>query len=143
MMESINGFKDEYRFLSNMYLLPRAICLNGYTFYTSEAYYQAMKTTDKALRLKIVDMNPYESKRFAKKLELRPDWDDIKLKVMLQVVRAKFKLPEMAEMLLATGDAYIEETNHWNDTFWGVCKGIGENNLGKILMQVRGELNNV
>lgn len=142
-MKAISGFKDGYRFLSNMYLLPRAIRLNGYVFYTSEAYYQAMKTTDKELRLKILEMNPYESRRFAKKIELRPDWDDIKLKVMLQVVRVKFKLPEMAEMLLATGDAYIEETNYWNDTFWGVCKGVGENNLGKILMRVRGELNNV
>jgi hypothetical protein len=29
------------------------------------------------------------------------------------------------------------EGNTWGDTFWGVCNGVGENNLGKTLMNVR------
>ena len=33
------------------------------------------------------------------------------------------------------------EGNTWNDTFWGVCNGQGQNWLGKILMLVRSELN--
>ncbi len=33
------------------------------------------------------------------------------------------------------------EGNHWNDTFWGICNGNGENNLGKILMKIRHEIN--
>ena len=43
----------------------------------------------------------------------------------------------LREMLLETGDKYIEETNYWKDTYWGVCDGIGENNLGKIIMATR------
>jgi len=33
--------------------------------------------------------------------------------------------------LLSTGNCEIQEGNYWGDTFWGVCKGKGENNLGK------------
>lgn len=34
----------------------------------------------------------------------------------------------------------IVEENSWRDTYWGVCKGVGENHLGKILMKIRDEL---
>ena len=30
----------------------------------------------------------------------------------------------------------IVEDNYWNDTFWGMCKGKGNNILGKILMNI-------
>ena len=60
---------------------------------------------------------------------------------MYTVVTSKFKHnPRLLTKLLATGDAHIEEGNYWNDTYWGVCKGEGYNHLGRILMQVRGEL---
>jgi predicted NAD-dependent protein-ADP-ribosyltransferase YbiA (DUF1768 family) len=42
--------------------------------------------------------------------------------------------------LLETGDAELVEGNWWDDTFWGVCNGVGQNNLGKILMDTRREL---
>jgi predicted NAD-dependent protein-ADP-ribosyltransferase YbiA (DUF1768 family) len=38
----------------------------------------------------------------------------------------------------------MEETNWWGDKFWGVHRtslseqGVGENNLGKLLMDIRG-----
>ena len=57
-------------------------------------------------------------------------------------VKAKFsKNPILKAKLLATGDAELIEGNWWNDTYWGVCKGVGKNKLGKILMRVRDELN--
>ena len=43
-------------------------------------------------------------------------------------------------MLLATGEEYLVEGNTWGDKYWGVCGGIGLNHLGKLLMQVRDEL---
>ena len=52
----------------------------------------------------------------------------------------KFSIPKFKKLLLATGDRYIEETNTWGDTFWGVCNGKGENNLGKIIMKIRDTL---
>ena len=47
-----------------------------------------------------------------------------------------------AEQLLATGQKIIIEGNRWGDTCWGVDirTGEGENRLGKILMKIRGEL---
>uniref|UniRef100_UPI00345E83CD NADAR domain-containing protein n=1 Tax=uncultured Duncaniella sp. TaxID=2768039 RepID=UPI00345E83CD len=50
--------------------------------------------------------------------------------------------PALAEKLIATGDAELVEGNYWHDTVWGVCDGVGENHLGKILMRVREELKN-
>jgi len=55
-------------------------------------------------------------------------------------MRQKFKQPELKAKLLATGDAELIEGNHWGDIVWGVCRGKGENRLGKILMKVREEL---
>jgi predicted NAD-dependent protein-ADP-ribosyltransferase YbiA (DUF1768 family) len=49
----------------------------------------------------------------------------------------KYQDPVLRSKLLATDDAYLEETNGWFDRFWGVCLGTGHNHLGKILMKVR------
>ena len=74
------------------------------------------------------------------KCSLRDDWEDIKLYVMYRIVRRKFlENHDLAEKLIKT-EGLIEEGNHWGDQFWGVCRGKGENHLGKILMQVRAEI---
>ena len=63
-----------------------------------------------------------------------------------EIERAKFAVPELGEMLLSTGDAYLEEGNHWHDNRWGHCtcdkckNKTAQNLLGNILMQVRTEL---
>lgn len=54
----------------------------------------------------------------------------------------KFAIPELKEMLLATGDEELVEGNYWHDTIWGVCDGVGENHLGKMLMEIREDLRN-
>lgn len=79
------------------------------------------------------------------KVELRSDWEEVKLDVMRDVVFAKFfQNPELAKRLLATGGSNLIEGNNWHDTFWGVDSetGEGQNNLGKILMEIRAELKN-
>jgi hypothetical protein len=49
--------------------------------------------------------------------------------------------PDIAEMLMATEGFELVEYAPWGDTFWGVGKDHeGKNNLGKILMKIRGEL---
>lgn len=64
----------------------------------------------------------------------------MKLGVMLELVQKKFHPIFMQNRLLATDNAELVEGNYWGDRFWGVCKGEGENHLGKILMRVRKEL---
>ena len=47
---------------------------------------------------------------------------------------------DLQERLLATGDAILIEGNTWNDTYWGVCNGVGKNTLGQLLMKIREEI---
>ena len=42
--------------------------------------------------------------------------------------------------LLGDKHKAYEETNHWNDTYWGVCNGVGQNMLGRMLMFIRDNL---
>ena len=57
---------------------------------------------------------------------------------MRDLLAQKFAVhTQLAQMLLLTGDALLVEGNTWNDTFWGVCAGVGHNNLGLLLMQQR------
>lgn len=58
---------------------------------------------------------------------------------MEQILRVKFSDPTLRKLLLDTGNAKLIEGNTWNDTFWGVCRGKGQNNLGLILQKLRAE----
>ena len=81
---------------------------------------------------------PEVAKHLGRKVELRWDWEEVKDEVMLYLVQKKFFTKDVyLRMLLATKDAKLIEGNTWGDTYWGVCNGKGQNELGKILMQVR------
>jgi ribA/ribD-fused uncharacterized protein len=133
----IDSFKGEYRWLSNFYLAE--VVLDGFVYPSSEHAYQAAKTLNLEERRAILSMSVSEAKKAGRKVTLRSDWEDIKLDVMLRLLRQKFAHPELRSKLVATGDAELVEGNWWNDTFWGVCRGVGQNNLGKLLMVVREE----
>jgi len=140
----IRGFSEEYRWLSNFYeVIP--FVHDGIEYKTTENFYQAMKTLDKNLRIHIAGLTPGQAKRFGnpenKKIVLREDWLDVKYHVMEFALRQKFSQDKFKDFLLSTRDIYIEETNTWNDIFWGCTpEGEGENNLGKLVMQLRKEL---
>jgi ribA/ribD-fused uncharacterized protein len=137
----IETFRGEYSFLSNFQYLEKP--LHGYP--TVEHFYQAMKTLDSDERDYIKNHPSKGLKTAASQMTLREDWEVIKLDVMLYGLRFKFSdnNPVLKSKLIATGDLHIQEGNWWNDKFWGVClkTGVGENHLGKLLMQVRGEVN--
>lgn len=140
-MEKINEFRKDYFFLSNFYKVP--VEYKGLTYSTSEAAFQAQKCKNEADKAAFTSMTPDEAKQYGRKIELRPDWEQVKFTFMKEIVYAKFSQNEnIRERLLATGDAYLEEGNTWGDQIWGTVDGIGENNLGKILMEVRAELQN-
>ena len=108
-------------------------------FPCTETAYQAAKTLDMDLRRKISQMTPFEAVELSKSggISVRAGWDDVKYSVMQNLVWQKFQHPELKKMLLATKNKKLIEGNTWGDVYWGVCDGVGENNLGKILMETR------
>ena len=54
----------------------------------------------------------------------------------------KFNQEPYKSKLLNTENEFIQEGNMWNDKFWGVClkTGKGENNLGRMIMDIRTKL---
>jgi N-glycosidase YbiA len=133
---------DEYGEFSNFAHFP--IQLDGKIWPTSEHYFQAQKFTDVAYREKIRKAGtPMIAARLGRdrSRKLRRDWESAKVGVMRIVVKAKFtQHPELTALLLSTGDAKIVEHTE-NDDYWGDGgDGSGKNMLGRILMQLREEL---
>lgn len=105
---------------------------------TVENAFQAAKCLHEKDRAQFATLTPGQAKRLGRKVEMRPDWNGTRLGVMRDLVLQKFRNhAELQEKLLATDDATLVEGNQWHDTFWGVCNGVGQNNLGQILMDTR------
>lgn len=139
---AIRSFRGLYAFLSNFY--ASEVTYEGITYQNSEAAFQACKSLDNAERLKFANLDPSSAKRLGRRVALRADWEDVKYNIMKGVVKAKFEQnSDLADWLIATGDAYLEEGNTWGDRTWGTVNGVGKNYLGKILMEVRDELRNL
>lgn len=136
----VKGFFEEYRYLSNFHLCE--VHYEGRVYPSSENAYQAAKAELDSEKDKFTTVTPSQSKKMGKTVLMRSDWEKVKVKIMEEIVRDKFtRNSDIRNLLLQTGNRYLEETNWWGDKFWGVCKGVGRNELGKILMKVRNELN--
>lgn len=133
----IDSFRGKYFFLSNFFVSD--IRYNGLTFLNNEAAFQAQKCPERANEF--CGLNPSDAKRLGRKVWLRSDWETVKDKVMYDVCHAKFSQnAELRKQLLKTGDVELIERNTWGDRVWGVCGGVGENRLGRILMRIRDEM---
>lgn len=131
-------FRDEYWFLSNFY--PVEIECAGLKFKCVESAFQAYKCANVEDRKLFVNLNGAEAKKLGRKIPMRKDWEDIKVKVMYRLVMQKFnRNPSLLNQLKDIKGIIIED-NTWNDTFWGMCNGKGRNTLGVILTAVRNEL---
>lgn len=141
-MPPITEFTGQYRFLSNFWHCVAGILLDGDTYPSVEHAFQAAKTIDLAEREKIrACEKPGDAKTLGRLVTLRPRWEQQKRMIMTYLVRQKFSRdPVLRQSLIQTGDAELVEGNHWNDTYWGMCNGVGQNWLGQILMLVRAEL---
>ncbi len=134
------SFFGAYRFLSNFWPAPVRLAGDRFLYPTVEHAYQAAKT-DLRYRAGVQSARtPADAKRQARALPLLPDWESRKLRVMEDLLRQKFSHPGLRRLLLATGDAELVEGNSWGDTFWGVCRGRGQNHLGRLLMAIRAEI---
>ncbi len=146
--------RDQFRFLSHFH--PSPIVIAGEAWLTVEHYYQAQKSADPAYKAAIrATINPGMAKRIAAPpsaprrisqqswfrkhgKQPRPDWHDVKLAIMRRADHAKFAQNlELAERLLATGDAELVEDSP-GEPFWGTGQdGTGLNWAGRVLMEVR------
>ena len=131
-------FRDDFSFLSNFY--DHEMCVNGIVVPTLEHAFQMCKTADPDQMLAIANApTPGEAKRMGRQVTLLPKWDGIRVGIMQDLLRKKFQDPSLRQLLLDTGDLELVEGNDWGDRFWGRVDGEGENQLGKLLMQVRKE----
>ena len=143
-MEVINviqEFKGEYAFLSNFY--PSTFILDGKIYPTVEHYFQAQKTTNKKdFQYVLSATTPGQAKARGRKIKLREDWGDEKVKddIMFYGVYAKFdQNKDIQYRLISTYKHILVEGNTWGDTYWGMDlrTGIGKNKLGIIIMRCR------
>lgn len=145
---AILGFQGANRFLSNFW--PAPVEAYRIRFPTVEHAYVAAKIhpghdapSRAAAREKMMEIARTESpgavKRLGRALPLRPDWEEVKLGFMTELVRRKFEgHPDLGQMLIDTGDVPIVELNRHGDTIWGMVMSgaddmIGRNMLGGIL----------
>jgi len=138
---TIHCFRNEYRFLSNFWDAP--VTYKGLTYRNAEAAFQAQKCLTEEEKVQFTTLRSNEAKRLGRNVQLRPNWENVKLPIMEEILRAKFtQNEELKTLLLATGELVLEEGNTWGDTFWGVDAKTreGRNHLGRILMRIRKEL---
>lgn len=141
----INDFhKPDYRFLSNFYECP--VEYEGVVYPSLEHAYVAAKVTDLAHRDYIRKFNrPGDAKTYGRHIRVRPEWnDEFRLGLMEQLLLKKFLTEPLRTLLLETKGHMLVEGNYWHDNFFGDCSCtkcdsvVGENNLGKLLMKIRG-----
>ena len=138
LTDPIGPFTGEFRFLSNFF--PIAVEYEAILYPTAEHAFQAAKTLDPHARARIRTLpTASAAKRSGRSLVLRADWEQVKVTVMRDILRAKFQQPVLRAYLLRTHPRPLVEVNTWGDRFWGVCHGSGENHLGRLLMVLRYE----
>jgi len=115
--------------------------LDNATWKTVEHYFQAQKSLDEKVREKIrKSFTPKIAKQLGREVQLRSDWETVKIDIMRIALKEKFKNNKFKELLLMTKDRPIYEDAPW-DQFWGTgayrATEPGLNTLGKLLMELR------
>jgi len=140
MAIAIRSFSGKYCFLSNFAYGVKIVDEFGLEYPTVEHAYQAAKSDDIRIRSCFLYGTPGQAKINGRRVEIRRDWDAVRINIMRDFLRQKFSQEPFKSKLLETGDFILVEGNTWGDTFWGVCNGEGQNMLGKLLMELRCEL---
>jgi len=103
------------------------------TWPTSEHCFQAMKFEGTPIEEQIRNApNSWKAHSY--------DWDDVKDRIMEDILRAKFtQNKDILEKLLGTNDAILVYNSNTDD-YWGKCTPNGKNKLGLLLMKIRDEI---
>lgn len=143
--------KEDFGGLSNM-ASGYPLQINGVRILTTEALYQACRFPHlpQIQREIIGQHSPMTAKMRSKpyRKDSRPDWDEVRYKVMRWCLRVKLaqNYADFGRLLLATRDRPIVEQSR-KDDYWGAkladeASGtlIGQNVLGRLLMELREKL---
>lgn len=154
----IDSFSNEYYFLSNFYEFEppidveftgiNSVSVGKGSFTCVESAFQAGKANGKLHQpsdyckfdAKLARKMGRSERLSSKDLE---EWNaHKKLRLMKELLKKKFddNHPDLQQKLIDTGNEELVEGNYWHDTYWGVYNGVGENNLGKLLMEIRKDL---
>lgn len=139
----INSFRGNYSFLSNF--SAYGFNYKNIYFKNSEQAYQWEKAELQSDKDLILNANSAgETKKIGHRIKVDiKKWDENKVNIMKNILTAKFNVEHLKQRLLNTGDIELVEGNYWHDQIWGNCmcpkckNKEGENNLGKILMEIR------
>lgn len=139
--ERITFYEMKFYMFSNFSSF--AVHYNGRDWMTSEHTYQAMKFREPWLQEWVRSQrSAHDAMKAAQsKPELyRPDWEEVKVGVMLEICRAKLSQhPYIQRKLLETGDRELIESSPI-DSFWGWGPNKnGANHLGRVWMTLRDE----
>ncbi len=136
----VTSFSGEHRWLSNFW--PCEFTWRGLQWHNIETAYQAEKCSFCSDYARIHGAStPGLAKKLGRNVAMKPDWGQIKVPTMRALLQIKFAAgTQLAGQLLRTGDAELIEGNTWGDRFWGKCNGVGENQLGRLLMEQRAAL---
>ncbi|MCK9213674.1 MAG: NADAR family protein [Rhodoferax sp.] len=143
--------KEDFGGLSNM-ASGYPLQINGVRILTTEALYQACRFPHmpEVQREIIGQHSPMTAKMKSKphRKDSRPDWDNVRYKVMRWCLRVKLaqNYEEFGRLLLATRDRPIVEQSR-KDDYWGAKLAdeagdtlVGQNVLGRLLMELREKL---
>ncbi len=138
----IRKFRGEYDWLSNFYSVE--IPYKGYIYPSVEHAFMSAKNESKEWKVFCSNKNytASETKLAGRLITLVPNWDKIKIQVMKDCISIKFNQEPLKTKLINTGDVKIIEGNTWGDSYWGFDenKQVGENYLGRIIMEFRDKL---
>ncbi|MFL1382374.1 NADAR family protein, partial [Nocardiopsis protaetiae] len=121
---------------------PAPVTVDGAPYPTVLHAYRAASVADPATREAIrTAENPGRAGLLAREAPRRPDWAVARTAVMLRLLRAKFEQhPDLAEVLLSTGDRTILYDDSGSPRYWGNSGPEGRNWAGRLLELVRAEL---
>jgi ribA/ribD-fused uncharacterized protein len=142
--------KDAFGGLSNM-ASGYPLQVNEVRILTTEALYQACRFPHlpEVQSMILAESSPMTAKMRSKpyRAQTRPDWDEIRFKVMRWCLRVKLaqNFDEFGRLLLATREKQIVEQSR-KDDYWGAKLSadgetlVGQNVLGRLLMELRERL---
>lgn len=141
--------KEGFGGLSNM-AGGYPVKVNGIYIRSSEALYQACRFPHlpKVQEVILQQTSPMTAKMKGKpfRKDSRPDWDKVRVAIMRWSLRVKLahNMDSFGSLLLATKEKPIVEESR-KDSYWGAKPDqsilVGQNVLGRLLMELREELN--